>query len=159
MNWTALVDAQALLAAIGAPDLRLVDARFVMLNAAPDAGRQAYAQGHLPGAVYADLNLDLSDLSKIGEGRHPLPDETAFARRLGEWGITPADQVVVYDAGDGSMAAARAWWLLKLLGHQRVAVLDGGLAAWRAAGVPRPMRFLISRRRRRIRHVSTCDSA
>ena len=134
MNWTALVDAQTLLAAIGAPDLRLVDARFVMLNAAPDAGRQAYAQGHLPGAVYADLNLDLSDLSKVGEGRHPLPDETVFTRRLGEWGITPADQVVVYDAGDGSMAAARAWWLLKLLGHERVAVLDGGLAAWRAAG-------------------------
>lgn len=134
MNWTVLVDATSLSAVIGAPDLRLIDARFVMLNAAPDAGRQAYAQGHLPGAVYADLNLDLSDLSRVGEGRHPLPDETVFARRLGEWGITPEHQVVVYDAGDGSMAAARAWWLLKLLGHERVAVLDGGLAAWRAAG-------------------------
>ncbi|KRA51956.1 sulfurtransferase [Pseudoxanthomonas sp. Root630] len=134
MNWTALVDADTLSTVLGAPGLRLVDARFVMLNAAPDAGRQAYAQGHLPGAVHADLNLDLSDLSKTGEGRHPLPDEAAFARRLGEWGITPAHQVVVYDAGDGSMAAARAWWLLKLLGHERVAVLDGGLAAWRAVG-------------------------
>jgi len=134
MSWTTLVYATALSAALGDPDLRLVDARFVMLNAAPDAGRQAYAESHLPGAVYADLNLDLSDLSKVGEGRHPLPDSDAFARKLGEWGIGPSHQAVVYDAGDGSMAAARLWWLLKLMGHVRVAVLDGGLAAWRAEG-------------------------
>lgn len=134
MNWTTLVDAPTLFAALGDPDLRLVDARFVMLNAAPDAGRQAYVASHLPGAVYADLNQDLSDLSKIGAGRHPLPDSEAFARKLGEWGIGPSHQVVVYDAGDGSMAAARMWWLLKLLGHTRVAVLDGGVAAWRLAG-------------------------
>jgi thiosulfate/3-mercaptopyruvate sulfurtransferase len=133
MNWTTLVDAATLSAALGDPGLRLVDARFVMLNAAPEAGRQAYAESHLPGAVYADLNLDLSDLSKAGQGRHPMPDSDAFARRLGAWGIGPAHQVVVYDAGDGSMAAARLWWLLKLLGHERVAVLDGGVAAWRAA--------------------------
>ena len=134
MNWTTLVDTAALSAALGDPGLRLVDARFVMLNAAPDAGREAYAASHLRGAVYADLNLDLSDLSKVGEGRHPLPDSDAFARKLGEWGIGPSHQVVVYDAGDGSMAAARLWWLLKLMGHARVAVLDGGLAAWRAQG-------------------------
>lgn len=134
MNWTTLVDAPTLSAALDDPDLRLVDARFVMLNAAPDAGRQAYVASHLPGAVYADLNLDLSDLSKVGAGRHPLPDSDAFARKLGEWGIGPSHQIVVYDAGDGSMAAARLWWLLKLLGHARVAVLDGGMAAWRAAG-------------------------
>lgn len=134
MNWTTLVDAPTLSVGLGDPDLRLVDARFVMLNAAPDAGRQAYADSHLPGAVYADLNQDLSDLSKVGAGRHPLPDSDAFARKLDEWGIGPSHQVVVYDAGDGSMAAARMWWLLKLLGHTRVAVLDGGMAAWRAAG-------------------------
>lgn len=134
MNWTTLVDAPTLSAALDDPDLRLVDARFVMLNAAPDAGRQAYAESHLPGAVYADLNQDLSDLSKVGAGRHPLPDSDVFARKLGEWGIGPSHQVVVYDAGDGSMAAARLWWLLKLLGHARVAVLDGGMSAWRAAG-------------------------
>lgn len=133
MNWTTLVDALTLSAALDDPDLRLVDARFVMLNAAPDAGRQAYVASHLPGAVYADLNLDLSDLSKVGAGRHPLPDSDAFARKLGEWGIGSSHQIVVYDAGDGSMAAARLWWLLKLLGHARVAVLDGGMAAWRAA--------------------------
>jgi thiosulfate/3-mercaptopyruvate sulfurtransferase len=134
MNWTTLVEAADLAGALGDPALRVVDARFVMLNAAPDAGRMAYAESHIPGAVYADLNRDLSDLSKVGEGRHPLPDSEAFTRRLGEWGIGPSHQVVVYDAGDGSMAAARAWWLLKLLGHARVAVLDGGLAAWRAIG-------------------------
>jgi len=134
MNWTTLVDAPSLSAVLGDPALRLVDARFVMLNAAPDAGRQAYLASHLPGAVYADLNLDLSDLSKLGEGRHPLPDSDAFARTLGGWGIGPGHQVVVYDAGDGSMAAARLWWLLTLMGHARVAVLDGGLAAWRLFG-------------------------
>jgi thiosulfate/3-mercaptopyruvate sulfurtransferase len=136
MHWTSLVDADALSVALGDPSLRLVDARFVMLNAEPDAGHRAYAESHLPGAVYADLNRDLSDLSKVGEGRHPLPDSDAFARTLGGWGITPAHQVVVYDAGDGSMAAARLWWMLKLLGHARVAVLDGGIAAWRARGLP-----------------------
>lgn len=134
MNWTTLVDAPSLSAVLGDPGLRLVDARFVMLNAAPDAGRQGYLDSHLPGAVYADLNRDLSDLSRTGEGRHPLPDSDLFARTLGEWGIGPAHQVVVYDAGDGSMAAARLWWLLKVMGHERVAVLDGGLAAWRAFG-------------------------
>lgn len=132
MNWTTLVDAETLAAALGDPRLRLVDARFALME--PAAGRAAYAQSHLPGAVHADLNEDLSDLGKTGEGRHPLPDDARFARRLGEWGIAPDHQVVVYDAADGSMAAARLWWLLKLLGHARVAVLDGGLAAWRAAG-------------------------
>ena len=133
MNWTTLVEAADLARALGDPALRVVDARFVILNAAPDAGRTAYAESHIPDAVYADLNRDLSDLSKVGEGRHPLPDSVAFTRRLGEWGIGPSPQVVVYDAGDGSMAAARAWWLLKLLGHARVAVLDGGLAEWPAS--------------------------
>lgn len=128
-----LIDVDTLAAAIGAPDLRIVDARFALME--PAAGRRAYQASHLPGAVFADLNEDLSDLSRIGQGRHPLPDSDAFARRLGQWGITPAHSVVVYDAADGSMAAARLWWMLTLLGHERVAVLDGGLAAWRARGL------------------------
>jgi thiosulfate/3-mercaptopyruvate sulfurtransferase len=131
--WTTLVSADALAAALGDPALRLLDARAVLND--PPAGRAAYAASHLPGAMHADLDRDLSDHAVHGQGRHPLPDAAAFARRVGEWGIGPAHQVVVYDAGDGSMAAARAWWLLKLLGHERVAVLDGGLAAWRAAGL------------------------
>lgn len=134
MNWTTLVDAGALHRALGEDALRIVDARFAL--AEPAAGSLAYMQSHLPGAVYAHLDRDLSEVTKAGLGRHPLPDPDTFVRRLGEWGITPAHQVVVYDAGDGSMAAARMWWMMKLLGHERVAVLDGGLAAWRELGFP-----------------------
>ncbi|MBW8373776.1 sulfurtransferase [Stenotrophomonas sp.] len=129
---TRLMDARA--TASAAPALRVVDARFSLAD--PQSGAQLYAQGHLPGALYADLNRDLSDLRRTGHGRHPLPDSDAFAARLGEWGIGPDSAVVVYDAGDGSMAAARLWWLLRLIGHAQVRVLDGGFAAWQAAGLP-----------------------
>ncbi len=129
---TRLMDARA--TASAAPQLRVVDARFSLAD--PQSGAQLYAQGHLPGALYADLNRDLSDLGRTGHGRHPLPDSDAFAARLGEWGIGPQTRVVVYDAGDGSMAAARLWWLLRLIGHAHVQVLDGGFAAWQAAGLP-----------------------
>jgi thiosulfate/3-mercaptopyruvate sulfurtransferase len=134
VNWTTLVSVADLAARIDDPQLRLFDARFALND--PAAGIHGYAEAHLPGAQYADLDQDLSDLSKAGQGRHPLPDDETFARKLGLWGVAPQHQVVVYDAADGSMAAARMWWLLKLLGHERVAVLDGGLAAWRAAGLP-----------------------
>ena len=129
---TRLMDARA--TASAAPALRVVDARFSLAD--PQSGAQLYAQGHLPGALYADLNRDLSDLRRTGHGRHPLPDSDAFAARLGKWGIGPDTAVVVYDAGDGSMAAARLWWLLRLIGHAQVRVLDGGFAAWQAAGLP-----------------------
>ena len=144
--WTTLVDVPTLAAALGAGDTRLLDARATASSAVrvldarfsladPQSGAQAYAQGHLPGALHADLNRDLADLAQPGQGRHPLPDSDRFAAQLGEWGIGKDTQVVVYDAGDGSMAAARAWWLLRLIGHTRVAVLDGGVAAWQAAGM------------------------
>ncbi|MER2176897.1 MAG: sulfurtransferase [Stenotrophomonas maltophilia] len=129
---TRLMDARA--TASAAPPLQVVDARFSLAD--PQSGAQLYAQGHLPGALYADLNRDLSDLGRPGHGRHPLPDSDAFAARLGTWGIGPDTRVVVYDAGDGSMAAARLWWLLRLMGHAHVRVLDGGFAAWQAAGLP-----------------------
>jgi thiosulfate/3-mercaptopyruvate sulfurtransferase len=135
-DWQTLVDPATLATALGHADLRIVDARFAPATVDdPDFGRRAHAQSHLPGAVYADLNRELSDLSRPGLGRHPLPHAADFTAALGRWGITPRSQVVVYDAADGSMAAARLWWLLRLLGHRRVAVLDGGLAAWRAAGL------------------------
>ncbi len=143
--WTTLVDVASLAAilqadatrvldarATASTAVRVMDARFSLADA--QSGREQYAAGHIPGALYADLNLDLSDLGKHGHGRHPLPDSEAFAATLGGWGITPQTQVVVYDAADGSMAAARLWWLLRLIGHDKVAVLDGGLAAWQAAG-------------------------
>ena len=133
MKWTTLVAVDELASEIGSGELRLLDARFALMD--PPAGRSAYDASHLKDAVHADLNRDLSDLQRQGEGRHPLPDAAGFAAKLGEWGIGPRHQVVVYDAGDGSMAAARVWWMLRLLGHERVAVLDGGLAAWRAQGL------------------------
>ena len=110
MNWDTLVSAGELALVLGHEDLRIVDARFVLMNQDPSAGFIGYQASHLPGAVYAHLNDDLSDLSKSGQGRHPLPDALALAKTLGRWGITPTHQVVVYDAGDGSMAAARLWW-------------------------------------------------
>ena len=144
--WTTLVDVATLAAALG-EDVRVVDARATASTAVrvvdaraslgdPQAGEGQYLAGHVPGAVYADLNRDLSDLTRAGHGRHPLPDSDEFAARLGRWGIAPETQVVVYDGSDGSMAAARLWWLLRLMGHARVAVLDGGIAAWQAAGLP-----------------------
>lgn len=143
--WTTLVDVATLAAALGdgvrvvdaratASTVRVVDARASLAD--PQAGNSLYAQGHIPGAVHADLNRDLSDLTRVGHGRHPLPDSDAFAARLGQWGIGTDTQVVVYDGSDGSMAAARLWWLLRLIGHANVAVLDGGIAAWQAAGQP-----------------------
>jgi thiosulfate/3-mercaptopyruvate sulfurtransferase len=91
----------------------------------------------LPGAGYADLDRDLSDHRKpASQGRHPIPDARDFRAVLARLGITPDAQVVVYDHGDGAMAAARFWWLLRLLGHRRVAVLDGGFARWQALGLP-----------------------
>lgn len=142
--WTTLVDVATLAAVLG-DGVRVVDARATASTAVrvvdarasladPQAGNGLYAQGHIPSAVHADLNRDLSDLTRVGHGRHPLPDSDAFATRLGQWGIGPDTQVVVYDGSDGSMAAARLWWLLRLIGHTKVAVLDGGIAAWQAAG-------------------------
>jgi thiosulfate/3-mercaptopyruvate sulfurtransferase len=137
MNWTTLVSPQDLAAALHAPDLRVVDARFVLAGADPGAGERAWRESHLPGAGYVHLDRDLSDLGKpASEGRHPVPDAANFRGVLERLGISPQHQVVVYDAGDGAMAAARFWWLLKLLGHRRVAVLDGGFAAWSALGLP-----------------------
>jgi len=137
MDWRTLVDAETLAAHLGAPDLRLVDARFSLGGADADAGAAAWRAGHLPGAGYADLDRDISDHRKPRtHGRHPLPDAQDFCAVLVRLGITPESQVVVYDHGDGAMAAARFWWLLRLLGHARVAVLDGGFARWQVLGLP-----------------------
>lgn len=113
------------------PTLVLLDCRFDLVDTA--AGAAAYAQGHLPGAHYAHLDRDLSAPRTPGSGRHPLPTREAFAATVARWGITPASQVVAYDAHGGTYAA-RAWWMLRWLGHRAVAVLDGGLPAWRIAG-------------------------
>ncbi len=132
---TTLIDVDAL-AALPAENVLIVDCRVDLADRAQ--GERAYLAGHIPGAVFADLERDLSDMSRIAEGlgRHPLPSTTAFNAVLGRWGWTPGLQVVSYDAGPGALAAARLWWLLRLAGVLEVAVLDGGFAAWQAAGLP-----------------------
>ena len=103
----------------------------------PPAGERAWREGHLPGALHLDLERDLAgakiDANGRFRGRHPLPERAVFARRIGEIGIAPAAAVVCYDA-QGGVYAARAWWMLRWIGHANVTVLDGGLAAWRQAG-------------------------
>ena len=111
----------------------IVDCRFDL--AVPEAGVAAYRDGHIPGAVHADLDRDLSGPRGPATGRHPLPDPQTLAATFGRWGIGPGVQVVAYDAASG-MFAARLWWLLRWLGHDAVAVLDGGMRAWQDAGLP-----------------------
>ena len=113
-------------------DLVLLDCRFDLKD--PDAGRTAYQAGHIPGAHYLDLNEDLSGKICPENGRHPLPGIAQIAETLRACGVQPSSQVVCYDASGGCYAA-RAWWLLKALGHESVAVLDGGFGQWQAAGL------------------------
>ena len=132
---TTLIDAASLVA-LPPNDVLIVDCRFDLAD--PAKSERNYLDGHIPGAVYASLDRDLSDLSRQGEGlgRHPLPLESAFNALLSRWGWRAGIQVVSYDAAGGALAAARLWWLLRLVGVQQVAVLDGGYAAWLSAGLP-----------------------
>jgi thiosulfate/3-mercaptopyruvate sulfurtransferase len=127
------ISADALLGRLADPDLRIVDVRAVLGQRT--AGRAAYAAGHVPGAAYLDLEDDLSGPIGRHGGRHPLPSVEALASTLGAIGIAAGRHVVAYDAGD-AMVAGRLWWLLRWLGHDAVQVLDGGFAAWLAAGGP-----------------------
>jgi thiosulfate/3-mercaptopyruvate sulfurtransferase len=132
-NFTTVVSAKQLADQLDNPDWVVVDCRFTLTD--PESGRRAYAVGHIPGARYAHLEEDLSAPVGAHTGRHPLPDPEELARRLGEWGIDGDKQVVVYDDTFGAMAG-RLWWLLRWLGHDRVALLDGGLPAWKRVGLP-----------------------
>ncbi|WP_109126152.1 sulfurtransferase [Dyella sp. C11] len=139
---TTLIDVQEL-AALAPVDVLIVDCRFELMapgSGARDVGKgeRDYREGHIPGAVYASLDTDLSDLSRqaLGLGRHPLPLEAAFSEVVSRWGWREGMQIVCYDAANGSLAAARLWWLLRLSGIRGAAVLDGGYAAWVAAGLP-----------------------
>ena len=132
MSHRTLIDAHDLqsLLAVG-PATVLLDCGFDLSD--PAAGGCAHAAGHLPGALYAHLDRDLAGQKTGSNGRHPLPALSDFAARAGGWGIGPGTQVVCYD-DQGGLYAARAWWLLRWLGHTDVAVLDGGRAAWVKAG-------------------------
>jgi len=132
-GWNGIIDVASLRGALGAPNVRILDCRHDL--AQPDLGQKQYRQGHIPGAVFAHLDRDLAGARTASSGRHPLPDAAAMAARLRSWGIRNASRVIAYDASEGSYAA-RAWWLLRWLGHSDVAVLDGGWPAWVAAGYP-----------------------
>ncbi len=129
-----LVSAAELAAAIHDRRVRPVDVRWKLGIA--DHGRRVYEGGHLPGAIFLDLDGELSDPDGLGApGRHPLPYPADFARLLGDVGIGDDTFVVAYDDAGGTVAA-RLWWMLDDLGHDAVAVLDGGIDAWRDAGLP-----------------------
>jgi len=132
MVYRTLISAAELQALQGRTQpLVLLDCSFDLAD--PAAGERGFAAAHLPGAVYAHLDRDLSGAKTGRNGRHPLPERATFAATAGAWGIAPGVQVVAYDS-QGAPYAARAWWLLRWLGHDAVAVLDGGVAAWQAAG-------------------------
>jgi thiosulfate/3-mercaptopyruvate sulfurtransferase len=156
---TTLVSAGELAARLGDPDWLVADCRFDLGDR--DAGARAWQAGHVPGAIHADLERDLSAPVTPETGRHPLPAIDTFVATLSRWGVTGNTQVVAYDAGN-SAYAARLWWMLRYLGHEAVAVLDGGYAAWLREGLPisdasvarRPQRFL-----GRPRPEMLCDAA
>ena len=132
--YNTLISVDELAQKLNAPRYVVIDCRFSLQG--PEVGRQHYEQGHIAGACYAHLDADLSGPIIPGQtGRHPLPDVSTFAQTLGRWGIDAQSQVIAYDDMGGPFAA-RFWWMLKWLGHEKVAVLDGGWPVWLAAGHP-----------------------
>ncbi len=130
---TTLITAADLSARLDSPDVRVFDVRHDLTN--HSAGRQAYDAGHIPGARFLDHETELAAARTGKNGRHPLPDRAQFGALMAAHGVTPATLVVAYDAS-GGMYAAHLWWMLRWLGHDRVAVLDGGWQAWTVAGLP-----------------------
>ena len=134
MKFTTLISTTGLAQNIKDPNWIVFDCRFYLDN--PEKGRKDYLQSHIPGALYLHLGEDLSAEIIVGKtGRHPLPDPEHLRTLLSSKGVGNTTQVVVYD-DQGGMIAARLWWLLKWLGHEAVAVLDGGIASWEAEGHP-----------------------
>lgn len=137
------------LAALPASETLIVDCRFELSD--PGKGASGFLEAHIPGAVYASLDRDLSDLSKKGLGRHPLPDAEAFSRTLSSLGWAPRLRTIAYDDNGGALAAARLWWMLRICGIH-ASVLDGGWRAWREAGLP------IEQGEARIREPTQADA-
>ncbi len=128
-----LIGTDKLISLLNQPDILILDCRFYLDQV--EKGRQLYLESHIPGAIYADLNKDLSAAVIPGKtGRHPLPEVTVFQTRLESWGLTPRHQVIAYDDA-GGVYAARLWWLLKWVGHHNVHILNGGWNAWAQAGL------------------------
>jgi thiosulfate/3-mercaptopyruvate sulfurtransferase len=133
-SFTTLIETAEVAAHLGDPNWAIIDCRFFLNH--PELGRKQYLDAHIPGAVYADLDEDLSGpVTKGVTSRHPLPDVDLFAAKLGSWGINDEVQVVAYDGSSG-MVAGRLWWMLNWLGHERAAVLNGDYRAWFHEGRP-----------------------
>ncbi|HTS54994.1 MAG TPA: sulfurtransferase [Burkholderiales bacterium] len=133
MDYRTIVSVPALQRDLTHPDLVIFDCRHELMN--PEAGARAYASSHVPGARFAHSETDLAGPKTGRNGRHPLPDPQAFMAWVGRNGVDRGKQVVAYDFAAGS-ASARLWWMLRWVGHERVAVLDGGWEAWVKAGLP-----------------------
>jgi len=131
MSCQTLIDAANLARLAEQGDVLICDCRFDLGD--PEAGQRDYSAGHIPGAVYVDLEKDLSAVPSGTNGRHPLPDRAAFAERMAALGVTQTGLVVAYD-NVGGYYASRLWWMLRWAGHGQVAVLDGGLQAWTQTG-------------------------
>jgi thiosulfate/3-mercaptopyruvate sulfurtransferase len=135
MSYTTLISTSDLARNLENSEFVIFDVRFSLDDEA--WGRSAYDQAHIPGAHYADLGTDLSGEIIPGvTGRRPFPTVSAFTKTLSNWGITPDTQVVCYDAESGLMAASRLWLMFRWMGHDKVAVLDGGLTAWNRESLP-----------------------
>jgi thiosulfate/3-mercaptopyruvate sulfurtransferase len=133
MNVPLLVSTAWLADRLTDPGIRIADVRWSLLE--KDKGRDAHARAHVPGAAFIDVDTDLASPRGEGPGRHPLPRPERFAASMARIGIGEGTHVVAYDFGDGS-TAARLWWLLRYFGHDRVSLLDGGMARWNAEGRP-----------------------
>ncbi len=156
---TPLLSTADLAARLTDPDVLVADCRFELGR--PEAGKQAWRAGHIPGAIHVDLERDLSSSVTARSGRHPLPAVADFEATLSRLGVDAETWVVCYDAGSGAYAA-RLWWMLRWAGHDRVTVLDGGFAAWSAEDRPvstetasrKPARFVARQRPQMV-----CDAA
>jgi thiosulfate/3-mercaptopyruvate sulfurtransferase len=131
MSYSTLIAAETLKRNLNNPDWIIIDCRFSLANS--EAGAQAYRLGHIPNARYAHLDNDLSSTITAFTGRHPLPNFSLLAKKLTQWGVTNNSQVITYDDAGGAFAG-RLWWLLRCLGHDKVAVLDGGIQHWLQCG-------------------------
>lgn len=133
MTHSTLVSAAELHRHLNHPDWLVFDCRFSLGDV--EAGATAYRKGHIPGARYVHLNQDLSSPVASYTGRHPLPNFSLLAAKLGRWGAGNQSQIIVYDDAGGAFAG-RLWWLLRCMGHDRVAVLDGAYSSWLKQGFP-----------------------
>ena len=135
MSYTTLISTEELARNLENSQFAIFDVRFTLDDEA--WGKKVYQEAHIPNAIHADLGTDLSGEIIPGvTGRRPFPTAETFAETLGKWGITPETQVICYDAESGLMAASRLWLMFRWMGHEKVAVLDGGLTAWNREGLP-----------------------